>query len=95
MTMRRFHLWRKAAVHVAGRPYQLFIKLHTHGCKDGNIDEWLGPNIVKFHEELAEYRRQHPNLRLHYVSAWEMAEQVRRLERGATQSRRAELQLTS
>ena len=95
MTMRRFHLWRKAAVHVAGRPDQLFIKLHTHGCKDGNIDEWLGPNIVKFHEELAEYRQRHPNLRLHYVSAWEMAEHVRRLECGATKSRKAELQLTS
>ncbi len=82
MTMRRFDLWRKAAVHVAGRPDQLFIKLHTHGCKDGNIDEWLGPNNVKFHEELAAYRKQHPNLRLHYVSAWEMALKVRELEAG-------------
>ncbi len=80
MTMRRFQLWRQAAVHVAGRPNQLFVKLHTHGCKDGNIDEWLGPNIVKFHEELAAYRRQHPHLRLHYVSAWEMALKVRELE---------------
>jgi hypothetical protein len=95
MTMRRFHLWRKAAVHVAGRPDQLFIKLHTHGCKDGNIDEWLGPNIVKFHEELAEYRRRHPSLRLHYVSAWEMAEQVRRLENGIKEKAAAELALST
>ncbi|HVJ68456.1 MAG TPA: hypothetical protein VM510_10750 [Caulifigura sp.] len=80
MTMRRFHLWRKAEVSVAGRPDQLFIKLHTHGCKDGNIDEWLGPNIVRFHEELAAYRKQNPNLRLHYVTAWEMALKVRELE---------------
>lgn len=93
MTMRRFHLWRNAAVHVAGRPDQLFIKLHTHGCKDGNIDEWLGPNITKFHEELAAYRRQHPNLRLHYVTAWEMALKVRELERGTT-VRRATSELT-
>jgi hypothetical protein len=80
MTMRRFQLWRQAAVHVAGRPDQLFIKLHTHGCNDGNIDEWLGPNMVRFHEELAAYRQQHPNLRLHYVTAWEMALKVRELE---------------
>ncbi|MGC4049851.1 MAG: hypothetical protein QM757_10095 [Paludibaculum sp.] len=83
MTMRRFHLWRQAAVHVAGRPDSVFIKLHTHGCKDGNIDEWLGPNIVRFHEELAAYRQLHPNLRLHYVTAWEMAQHVKRLEGGA------------
>ncbi len=93
MTMRRFHLWRKAAVHVAGRPDQLFIKLHTHGCKDGNIDEWLGPNIARFHEELAAYRQRHPNLRLHYVSAWEMAQAVRRLEAPPAATHRPALQL--
>ncbi len=81
MTMRRFQLWMNAGVHVAGRPDSVFIKLHTHGCKDGNIDEWLGPNIAAFHHELAAYRRRHPNLRLHYVTAWEMAQQVKRLQR--------------
>jgi hypothetical protein len=93
-TMRRFHLWRQAAVHVAGRPDAIFIKLHTHGCKDGNIDEWLGPNMVAFHEQLSEYHRRHPNLKLHYVSAWEMAQQVRRLEIGIPAAN-AELQFTS
>lgn len=80
MTLRRFHLWRQAHVHVAGRPNSVFIKLHTHGCKDGNIDEWLGPRMVQFHDDLAAYRLQHPNLRLHYVTAWEMAQRVHRLE---------------
>ncbi|HVJ84887.1 MAG TPA: hypothetical protein VM452_04535, partial [Caulifigura sp.] len=51
------------------------------------IDEWLGPNIVAFLEQLAAYRKQHPNLRRHYVSAWEMARHVRTLEGGTPASR--------
>jgi len=85
-SLRRFPLWMKAGVHVAGRPDWRFIKLHTHGCKDGNIDEWLGEPMVAFHEQLAAYRRQHPEVRLHYVSAWEMAQLVHQAERGDASS---------
>jgi hypothetical protein len=79
-TLRRFHLWRQSNVHVAGRFNRQFIKLHTHGCKDGNIDEWLGPSMVAFHEELTAWRKQYPNVRVHYVTAWEMARLVQETE---------------
>jgi hypothetical protein len=85
-SLRRFPLWMKAGVHVAGRPDWRFIKLHTHGCKDGNIDEWLGQPMVAFHEELTVWRRLHPEVRLHYVSAWEMAQLVHQAERGDASS---------
>ncbi len=81
-TLRRLKLWMQAGVHVAGQPNWRFIKLHTHGCKDGNIDMLLGPQMQNFHRELSEFRQQHPNFRYHYVSAWEMAQLVHQAESG-------------
>ncbi len=74
-TWRRFQHWLRAGVHVAGRPDWRFVKLHTHGCKDGNIDTWLGPEMQRFHAELSQHAEQH-RLRYHYVTAWEMAHLV-------------------
>lgn len=79
-SLERFKLWLQANVTVAGRPNWRFVKLHTHGCKTSNIDMLLGNPMVKFHRELAAFCRQHPNLRLHYVTAWEMAQKVHEAE---------------
>src|SRR5690606_13487670 len=49
----RLSLWRAAGVCVAGRPDWLFVKLHTHGCKAGNIDVLLGEPLARFHADLA------------------------------------------
>jgi hypothetical protein len=83
-TRRRWQLWLRAGVHVAGRPDQVFVKLHTHGCKDGNIDTLLGAQMQEFHADLARCASANPNVRYHYVTAWEMAQRVHRLEREAT-----------
>ena len=71
----------QCGVHVAGRPDWCFIKLHTHGCKDGNIDTLLGQPTVRFHEDLARISAEHPNVRFHYVTAWEMAQLVHAAEK--------------
>lgn len=81
-TWRRFQMWSDVGVHVAGRPNWKFIKLHTHGCKDGNIDMLLGPEMQAFHRELAEHLRSDSRYRLHYVTAWEMAQLVHMAEAG-------------
>jgi hypothetical protein len=81
---KRFQDWTRAGVHVAGRPDWLFVKLHTHGCKDGNIDTWLGPESQRFHQDLADQARMNSNLKYHYVTAWEMAQLVHQAERGET-----------
>jgi hypothetical protein len=81
-TLSRFKRWKNAHVHVQGRPDSIFVKLHTHGCKEGNIDTWLGPQVQKFHHDLHVYAAENPNLRYHYVTAWEMALLVRELEAG-------------
>jgi hypothetical protein len=84
-TWRRFENWLRAGVRVAGRPDWLFVKLHTHGCKDGNIDTLLGEPMRQFHRELAQQAARNPRLRYHYVTAWEMAQLVHQAERGASQ----------
>lgn len=80
-TWSRFVNWVRAGVQVEGRPNCVFVKLHTHGCKDGNLEMWLGPQAQAFHESLANQSRQNPNFRFHYVTAWEMAQLVHRIER--------------
>jgi len=83
-TWERFQEWLRVGVHVAGKPNWKFVKLYTHGCKNGNIDMLLGPEMQAFHAELARQSQLNPNLRLHYVTAWEMAQVVRQAEAGAT-----------
>ena len=81
-TWDRFKQWLRCGVHVAGRPDWCFIKLHTHGCKDGNIDTLLGEQTQQFHRDLAAQARRKTNFRYHYVTAWEMAQLVHQAERG-------------
>lgn len=81
-TLRRLGLWMRSQVQVSGKPDWLFVKLHTHGCKDGNIDMLLGTEMQQFHAQLAAYSELRPTFRLHYVTAWEMAELVHCAEAG-------------
>lgn len=87
-TLERFKLWLKTGVHVAGAPNTVFIKLHTHGCKPGNIERWLSPAIQTWHREMLAFVETQPNLRLHYCTAWEMAQLVHQLESNETTSER-------
>lgn len=79
-TWERLQLWLRANVHVTGAPRSLFVKLHTHGCKSGNDQMWLSGPAAAFHNELARQASRRPNFRYHYVTAWEMAQLVHRLE---------------
>jgi len=78
--IRRLALWKSAQIHVAGRPDWLFVKLHTHGCKDGNIDTLLGPQYQQFHRDLAAHTDTNPQTSYYYVTAWEMARLVNAAE---------------
>lgn len=84
-TWSRFQLWKRANVHVAGRPDWLFVKIHTHGCKDGNIDMLLGEPMQRFHEELSRRAKTDASFRYYYVTAWEMAQLVHQAETGVAQ----------
>ncbi|MEZ6064832.1 MAG: hypothetical protein R3B90_03795 [Planctomycetaceae bacterium] len=79
-TLGRLQSWIRSGVHVEGKPDWRFVKLHTHGCKDGNIDTLLGPEMQWFHAELAAWATARPQVRYHYVTAWEMARLVHAAE---------------
>jgi hypothetical protein len=83
-TLRRLPLWLRAGVVVQGRPNWRFVKLHTHGCKTGNIDMLLGERMQQFHQGLADLHARHPGFRYHYVTAWEMAQLAHQAEQGLT-----------
>ena len=78
--IRRLPLWMNAHVHVQGQPNWYFIKLHTHGCKDGNLEMLLGETYQQFHRDLSTFIKANENIHLHYVTAWEMAQLVHQAE---------------
>ena len=65
-TMRRLHLWKRAAITVAGRPDWLFIKLHCHGMDPRDEDAMLGAPLRHFLRQLVAEPR------VHFVTAREM-----------------------
>jgi hypothetical protein len=72
MTLDRLALWKKARIHVAGRPDWLFIKLHCHSMNPTQKDAVAGDSFRKFLEQLvsgADERKE----TLHFVTAREMA----------------------
>ena len=72
LTLHRVSLWKKAHIHVHGRPEWLFIKLHCHGMDPRQKDVVIGTAFRQFLEELvsgAESRKE----TLHFVTAREMA----------------------
>ncbi len=81
-TKHRLQLWLDAGVIVEGQPNWRFVKLHTHGCKDENIDTLLGSPMQQFYRDLESVSQENPNFRFHFVTAWEMAQLVRQAERG-------------
>ena len=83
-SIQRLQPWLAAGVTVKGNRNWRFVKLHTHGCKDGNIDMLLGPKTQSFHRDLAAFHQEHPDFRYHYVSAWEMAQLVHQAEQSGS-----------
>jgi len=72
MTLERLALWKRARIHVAGRPDWLFIKLHCHSMDPTQKDAVIGGAFQQFLEALvggAGARKE----TLHFVSAREMA----------------------
>jgi hypothetical protein len=68
----RADLWIKQHVHVSERPDWIFVKLHTHGCIEGNTDVLLGDSLKKTFHHLENKYNDGTNFALHYVSAREM-----------------------
>ena len=72
LTLQRLDLWKKANIHVEGRPDWLFIKLFCHSMNPSQTEVVSGEPFRKFLEDLvtgASERRE----TLHFATAREMA----------------------
>ncbi len=72
MTLERLRLWKRAQIHVAGRPDWLFIKLHCHGMNPTQKDAVAGDSFRKFLDDLIAGAAERKET-LHFVTAREMA----------------------
>lgn len=70
-TPARVDAWVRTGVHVEGRPDWVFIKIHTHGTQEADMDTLLGAPVDAMHTHLETAYNDGKRFVLHYVSARE------------------------
>lgn len=81
-TPERVDLWIKAGITVEGRPDWLFVKVHTHGAQDPDLDTLLGDDADSMFSYLESRYNDGERYQLHYVNAREMYNIARAAEDG-------------
>ena len=71
LSLQRLALWKKARVHVAGRPDWLFVKLHCHAMDPTQHDAVIGGAFQSFLEQFVTGAAERKET-LHFVTAREM-----------------------
>jgi len=69
---RRVRLWANQRIGVRGRPEWVFVKLHTHGCEERNMETLFGRPAGEMHGTLGSEFNDGRAWQLHYVTAREM-----------------------
>lgn len=80
----RTDLWVRTAIHVAGKPDWIFVKVHTHGTQEGDVDTLLGPPTAALFSDLEARYNDGERYKLHYVTAREMYNIVKAAEAGCS-----------
>jgi hypothetical protein len=78
----RTDLWIRTGIHVEGRPEWIFVKVHTHGLQDKDIDTLLGPATNALFGDLERRYNDGERYVLHYVTAREMYNIIKAAEAG-------------
>lgn len=81
-TPARIDEWVKTGIHVPGRPEWIFVKVHTHGTQERDINTLLGQPMDDAFSHLESRYNDGKNWALHYVSAREMYNIVKAAEAG-------------
>ena len=81
-TPARVDAWVRTGVHVVGRPDWVFVKVHTHGTQERDMDTLLGPEMDAMHDHLERTYNDGSRRVLHYVTAREMYNIVKAAEAG-------------
>jgi hypothetical protein len=85
-TPERVDAWARTAIHVAGRPEWVFVKVHTHGASDRNLAGLLGGGFETLFSDLEHRYNDGRRWRLHYVTARELYNIIKAAEAGRTGS---------
>lgn len=80
----RVDAWIKTGVHVTGKPEWVFVKVHTHGTQDRDMEALLGTPVDRMFEYLEQRYNDGKRHHLHYVTAREMYNIARAAEAGKT-----------
>ena len=78
----RVDMWVNANIHVKGRPEWIFIKIHTHGTQEHDMDTLLGRHVDDMFSYLESAYNDGKNYVLHYVSTRELYNIVKAAEAG-------------
>ena len=78
----RVDLWIRTGVHVQGKPDWLFVKIHTHGTQDMDMDTLLGDPMEAMHQYLESRYNDGKHYVLHYVTARETYNIIKAAEAG-------------
>jgi hypothetical protein len=81
-TDQRIDAWVRTGIHVEGRPDWVFVKIHTHGTQDSDIDVLLGDPMDRAFSYLESRYNDGERWKLHYVSAREAYNIVKAAEAG-------------
>jgi hypothetical protein len=68
----RVDMWVDQHIHVKGKPDWVFVKIHTHGTQEMDIDTLLGEPTIDMYEYLASKYNDGENYVMHFVSSREM-----------------------
>ncbi len=78
----RIDAWVRTGIHVQGRPEWTFVKIHTHGTQEADMDTLLGTPMDRAYTHLESRYNDGKDWKLHYVSAREMYNIVKAAEAG-------------
>lgn len=81
-TRDRVDLWVNQHVHVKGRPNWIFIKVHTHGTQDRDIESLLGEPVDAMFSYLESKYNDGSKYVLHYVNSREVFNIIKAAENG-------------
>ena len=80
----RVDQWIRTGIHVEGRPEWVFVKVHTHGTQERDMDTLLGAPVDDMHTYLESAYNDGRRYALHYVTAREMYNIAKAAEAGMT-----------
>ena len=78
----RIDAWVRTGIHVEGRPEWVFVKVHTHGTQEADMDTLLGAAAERMHAHLERAYNDGERYVLHYVTARETYNIIKAAEAG-------------